>query len=113
MALKPMSPATILAYAHADAKRPINDERLRHLSAYAKSEPRQIAAELLEARACIAALEAENALLRVAAGPLVVAALETAAKPEMRECCAFCGAAPRNPCDYAYPHPQAKTVVKP
>jgi hypothetical protein len=63
----------------------------------------------IDANRRIAALEAENALLRVAAGPLVVAALETAAKPEPRECCAFCGAAPRNPCDYAYPHPQAKT----
>lgn len=29
------------------------------------------------------------------------------AQPEPRECCPFCGAGPRNPHDYSYPHPAA------
>jgi hypothetical protein len=57
----------------------ITNKRLEWLSGrdYAASEAGQVAAELLTARARIAALESENAILRVAAGPLVVAALET------------------------------------
>jgi hypothetical protein len=94
MALKPMSPATILAYAHADARKlmttietsmpraPELEELLRKGRAYDS-----LAAELAISKRYedqnherIKALEAENALLRVAAGPLVVAALEKDAK---------------------------------
>ena len=138
----------------------ITDDRLRHLSSpdYAKSEPGQIASELLEARERITALEAQlkdydagetdNGILlhRAETAEDLVKALEaalkwaiendaawtndselpdecrtviceirdklypaaeTSVKPESRECCPFCGSAPRNPCDYAYPHPPA------